>query len=89
MIIGITGGSGTGKTVVSSHFENFGFLVIDSDEVAHKVMDKESPCLNEVAEIFGYKYLNEDKTLTEKNWAKKFLMIKRHLKILIKLRISI
>lgn len=85
MIIGITGGSGTGKTVVSSHFENFGFLVIDSDEVAHKVMDKESPCLNEVAEIFGYKYLNEDKTLNRKKLGEKVFNDKTELENLNKI----
>ena len=66
MIIGITGGSGVGKSTVSKEFEKKGFFVIDADIVAHKVMDKGSECLKEVIDFFGSEYLNSDSTLNRK-----------------------
>ena len=66
MVIGITGGSGAGKTTVSKEFINAGFNIIDADEVAHKVMEKGSLCLKEVIDVFSDEYLNEDGTLNRK-----------------------
>ena len=66
MIIGITGGSGVGKSTVSAEFEKRGFFVIDADKVAHKVMDKGTECLKEVITFFGTEYLNDDGTLNRK-----------------------
>lgn len=66
MIIGITGGSGTGKSTVSAEFEKRGYFVIDADKVAHRIMDKGTACLGEVTEFFGEEYLNSDGTLNRK-----------------------
>lgn len=66
MIIGITGGSGVGKSTVSAQFEKNGFFVIDADKVAHKVMDQGTECLKEVTDFFGTEYLNGDGTLNRK-----------------------
>lgn len=66
MVIGITGGSGGGKTTVSKEFEKAGFKIIDADEVAHRVMEKGSKCLAEVVDAFSEKYLKEDGSLDRK-----------------------
>lgn len=66
MIIGITGGSGVGKSTASKVFEKKGFFVIDADKVAHSVMDKGSACLEEVVDFFGSDYLNPDGSLNRK-----------------------
>lgn len=66
MVIGITGGSGGGKTTVSREFEKIGFNVIDADEVAHKVMKKGTKCFAEVVEAFSKEYLKEDGELDRK-----------------------
>ena len=66
MVIGITGGSGGGKTTVSKVFEEAGFKIIDADEVAHKVMSKGSECLKEVIDAFSDEYLNYDGELDRK-----------------------
>jgi len=71
MIIGITGGSGAGKSTVSSQFEKLGYFVIDADNVAHKVMDAGTSCLKEVIDFFGEKYLNPDGTLNRKKLGNK------------------
>ena len=66
MIIGITGGSGAGKTTVSKEFINAGFNIIDADEVAHRVMRKGSKCLDEVIDAFSKEYLTKDGELDRK-----------------------
>lgn len=66
MIIGITGGSGAGKSTVSAEFEKRGFFVIDADKVAHQVMEKGTECLKETVAFFGEEYLNKDGTLNRK-----------------------
>ena len=52
-IVGLTGQSGAGKTLVSSLFEEQGFYVINADEVSREVTQKGSPCLDEIAGYFG------------------------------------
>ena len=66
MIIGITGGSGVGKSTVSAEFEKRGFFVIDADRVAHRIMDKDTECLKEVIAFFGSEYLDCDGSLNRK-----------------------
>ncbi len=63
MIIGITGGSGTGKTKASEFFCKKGFLVIDCDKLSRKVCDKGTPCLAELKDFFGEGIIAPDGTL--------------------------
>lgn len=66
MIIGITGGSGAGKSTVSAKFEKYGFKIADADKIAHMLMAKGSDCLSETVEHFGSGFLNSDGTLNRK-----------------------
>ncbi len=66
MIIGLTGGTGTGKSSISKIFENHGFKVIDYDKVTREVYKKSSPCLNEITEAFGKDILNSDGSLNRR-----------------------
>lgn len=66
MVVGITGGSGAGKTTVSKEFKRIGFNIIDADVVAHKVMEKGSTCLKEVIDVFSDAYLDEKGELDRK-----------------------
>ena len=51
MILGLTGGSGTGKSTASEYFRQKGFIIIDSDKIAREVCSKGEKCLvNSVAE---------------------------------------
>lgn len=52
-VIGLTGQSGAGKTSVSAVFRENGFTVIDADIISREVMQKGSPCLEELTEVFG------------------------------------
>lgn len=51
-VIGITGGSGTGKSHLSALLRDKGFCVIDADEIAHSCIEKDG-CAAELAEEFG------------------------------------
>ena len=56
-VIAVTGGIGSGKSVVSGVFGELGANVIDSDVVAHEIMEKGNAAYNETAEHFGHKIL--------------------------------
>lgn len=60
MIIGLTGGTGTGKTSVSRYFESAGYDVIDYDLITREIYKKGSACLKEIAGHFGSEILTSD-----------------------------
>lgn len=53
MIIGITGGSGSGKSAISAFLKAKGFLIIDADEIAHNIIKKGNKAYIEILKIFG------------------------------------
>tara|TARA_B100000575_G_C22871617_1_gene508555 strand:- start:159 stop:746 length:588 start_codon:yes stop_codon:yes gene_type:complete len=86
MIIGLTGGIGSGKTAVSDTFEELGIKVVDADLASRVVVEKGRPCLAEIAEHFGEDILTENGELNraklreiifksdeEKNWLESLL----------------
>ena len=50
MIIGLTGGIGSGKSAAASFFKNEGINVIDADQVAKEVVEKDTPGFKKVVE---------------------------------------
>ena len=50
LVIGLTGGIGSGKTTISDQFHSLGAKVIDADVIARQVVAKGSPALNAIAE---------------------------------------
>jgi len=65
-IIGLTGQTGAGKTLVCDMLTGRGFRVINCDEVARKVVEKGSRCLMDLTIEFGMGILNADSTLNRK-----------------------
>lgn len=59
-VIGLTGGTGSGKGVVSQCLNEAGAAVIDADLVAHEIIKKGKPAYNELVEYFGTNILQED-----------------------------
>ena len=67
MVIGITGGIGSGKSVVTSLLkEKFGVAVIDTDGVGHEVSEKGRPAYVKIVETFGNTILTEDGSIDRK-----------------------
>lgn len=52
--VALTGGIATGKSTVSEIFKSYGVAVIDTDTVAHQVLDKQR---DQIAELFGVEYI--------------------------------
>ena len=52
-IIGLCGGSGSGKGAVCDLFLELGIPSIDTDALYHKMTSSDSPCLRALAEEFG------------------------------------
>ena len=51
--IGLTGGIGSGKTTVADKFKDLGVLIIDTDVIAHDLVNHNPAVLQEIANIFG------------------------------------
>ncbi len=58
--IGITGGTGSGKTSVCKHLRDKGFQVIDSDAIARTILEKDSDAYNVVVSHFGESILKSN-----------------------------
>lgn len=52
-VLGLTGGTGSGKSSLRPLFEKNGFIYIDTDILARKVMDPELPYLSRIYSVFG------------------------------------
>lgn len=59
VLVGITGGIGTGKSSVASLLRERGWVVFASDETAKKVMAEDAEVRRELAEAFGAHVLTE------------------------------
>src|SRR5262249_43972212 len=58
--VGLTGGIGSGKSMVAARLAEHGAWVIDSDRIAHQVLGSGSAGLRAVVEVFGEEVLTED-----------------------------
>ena len=63
MIIGLTGGIGSGKTAVSDCFAALGIDIVDADLASRVVVQKGKPCLSELAQHFGQDILTNEAEL--------------------------
>jgi dephospho-CoA kinase len=53
MIVGLTGGIGSGKSTVIKRFVELGVPVIDADEIAHDLVRPGQPALQTIIDEFG------------------------------------
>ena len=60
LIIGLTGGIGSGKTTITNYFVELGVEIIDADIIAREVVAVDSPALKAIAHHFGNDYLLAD-----------------------------
>lgn len=57
MIIGLTGGIATGKSLVSKTLRELGIKVIDADQIAHRVLNR-TEVIDKIKEEFGREIIN-------------------------------
>lgn len=63
LLVGITGGIGSGKSMVAGFFRELGACTIDSDQIARRVVVPEKPAWQELVQEFGRQILNDDSTI--------------------------
>jgi dephospho-CoA kinase len=63
LLVGLTGGIGSGKSLVAQMFKQLGVHLIDADELAHWAVEPGQPALERIVESFGPEILNPDRTL--------------------------
>lgn len=70
VIIGVTGGIASGKSVVVNEFKRLGAKVIDADRIAHQVLQVNQKVKKEVIHSFGKEILKKNKTIDRKKLGK-------------------
>jgi dephospho-CoA kinase len=60
LLVGLTGGIGSGKSTVARLLERRGAAVIDADQLAREAVAKGSPGFDRVVEVFGEGVLTPD-----------------------------
>ena len=63
MIIGLTGGIGSGKSTVARAFETLGAASVDADDVAREIVLLGEPALLAIKNRFGDQVIHQDGTL--------------------------
>ena len=53
LLVGLTGGMGSGKTLASSFFHELGAHIIDADLICRKLVEPGQPALQEITDYFG------------------------------------
>ena len=63
MIIGLTGGIGSGKSLTGNFFSELGIDVIDSDNIAKQILDKNTKAKKLFLDSFGNEFLDENQDI--------------------------
>lgn len=63
MIVGLTGGIGSGKSEAARLFAAFGIPIVDTDAIAHGLTAAGQPALTRIAETFGAEAIGPDGAL--------------------------
>ncbi|MBW1819519.1 MAG: dephospho-CoA kinase, partial [Deltaproteobacteria bacterium] len=66
MLVGVTGGIGSGKTTVADMLEELGAPIVDFDLIARLVVEPGKPAWKEIVDYFGKQVLQKDDTLDRK-----------------------
>jgi dephospho-CoA kinase len=63
LVVGITGGIGSGKSAVTERFQALGIAVVDADAAARIVVEPGSPALAAIADHFGAGFIQANGAL--------------------------
>jgi len=66
MLIGLTGGIGSGKSTVSKYLIQKGITIVDADLISRQVVEPGSEALAEIKDVFGEEYILPDGNLDRK-----------------------
>jgi dephospho-CoA kinase len=66
LVVGLTGGIGSGKSTVARLLGDLGARVVDADVLARRVVAPGAPALAEIAQVFGPDVVEPDGTLARR-----------------------
>lgn len=66
LVIGLTGGIGSGKTSAAEFFSALGADVIDTDEIAHQLTQPQGAAIAPIRRAFGEDFITADGALNRK-----------------------
>lgn len=81
-VIGLTGGSGCGKSIVAKAAVDLGFIHIDGDKLGHEIILKPNDAYFKLVDEFGSEILNDDGEINRKKLGKIVFSNSDKLKIL-------
>jgi len=76
LLIGVTGGIATGKSVVAAMLEELGAPLIDFDLLARRVVEPERPAWRDIVAYFGEQAIKRDRTL-DREWVAEIVFADR------------
>jgi dephospho-CoA kinase len=69
LLVGLTGGMGSGKTLAASFFKELGAFVLDADLICRKLVEPEQPAYKEISKNFGKEVFTDSGNLDRKRLA--------------------
>ena len=66
LVIGLTGGIGSGKSTVAEEFARLGAAIVDTDAIAHELTGPKGLALPKIRKIFGEKAIAPDGAMDRK-----------------------
>lgn len=63
LLVGLTGGIASGKSVVAARLAEHGAVVVDADQIAREVVEPGTPALERIREEFGDAVISPDGSL--------------------------
>lgn len=67
MIIGITGGIGSGKSTILNYLKDkYGYEIIETDRLGHEIMEPGTKAYSEIINAFGDSIIDNDKKIDRK-----------------------
>lgn len=70
LLVGLTGGIGSGKSLAARFFKELGAHIIDADKLSRDLVRPGQPALREIIEIFGEDIIDSDGNLNRGELAK-------------------
>ncbi len=70
LLVGLTGGIGSGKTLAASFFKEFGAYVLDADLICRELVEPEKPAWHEISKLFGEEVFDASGNIDRKELAR-------------------
>jgi dephospho-CoA kinase len=66
LVVGLTGGIGSGKSAAAAEFERLGATIVDTDAISHALTGRNGAALPEIERIFGRQFISANGELDRK-----------------------